>query len=76
VIVEALSRWSSRAGGAGGSRPGWVLSGDYLHDGNKMVLIKDVVTVIPTVLLSVFAVLGMAVLIGLSSWDLPIRLED
>jgi hypothetical protein len=34
-----------------------------------MVLIKDVVTVVPTVLLSVFAVLGMAVLIGLSSWD-------
>jgi hypothetical protein len=41
-----------------------------------MVLIKDVVTVVPTVLLSVFAVLGPAVLIGLSSWDLPIRLDD
>jgi hypothetical protein len=32
VIVAPLSRWSSRAGGAGGSQPGWVLSGDWLRD--------------------------------------------
>ena len=38
-----------------------------------MTLVKDVVTVVPAVLLSAVAVLGLAVLIGLSSWDLPVR---
>ena len=38
-----------------------------------MNLVKDVATVVPAVLLSAVAVLGMAVLIGLSSWDLPVR---
>ncbi|MET0964918.1 MAG: hypothetical protein ABWZ02_00890 [Nakamurella sp.] len=38
-----------------------------------MNLVKDVVTVVPAVLLSAVAVLGLAVLIGLSSWDLPVR---
>ncbi len=37
-----------------------------------MTLVKDVVTVVPAVLLSAVAVLGLAVLIGLSSWDLPV----
>ena len=38
-----------------------------------MTLVKDLATVVPAVLLSAAAVLGMAVLIGLSSWDLPVR---
>lgn len=41
-----------------------------------MTLVKDVVTVGPTLLLSAVAVLGMALLIGLSVWDLPIGLDD
>jgi|SwirhirootsSR3_FD_contig_31_16780101_length_322_multi_2_in_0_out_0_1 hypothetical protein len=41
-----------------------------------MTLVKDVVTVVPTLVLSAVAVLGMAVLIGLSAWELPIRLDD
>jgi len=41
-----------------------------------MTLLKDVATVVPTVLLSAVAVLGMVLLIGLSSWDLPIRIAD
>jgi hypothetical protein len=36
--------------------------------------VKDVLTVVPTLLLSVVAVLGMAILIGLSAWQLPVRL--
>lgn len=41
-----------------------------------MTLVKDVVTVVPTLVLSAVAVLGIAVLIGLSSWDLPIGYDD
>ncbi len=41
-----------------------------------MTLVKDAVTVVPTLLLSAVAVLGMAVLIGLSAWDLPVRFDD
>jgi len=40
-----------------------------------MTIVKDVVTVVPAVLLSAVAVLGLAVLIGLSSWDLPVRTD-
>jgi len=40
-----------------------------------MTFVKDVVTVVPAVLLSAVAVLGLAVLIGLSSWDLPVRTD-
>ena len=37
-----------------------------------MTLVKDVVTVVPTVLLTAVAVLGLALLMGLSIWELPI----
>jgi hypothetical protein len=46
------------------------------HDGYTMTLVKDVLTVVPTLLLSAVAVLGMALLIGLSVWELPIRFDD
>lgn len=46
------------------------------QDGYSMNLAKDVITVVPTLLLSAVAVLGMAVLMGLSVWDLPIRPVD
>ncbi len=36
-----------------------------------MTLVKDVVTFVPTVLLTAVAVLGMALLMGLSVWELP-----
>lgn len=52
------------------SRPG------STHWINKVTVVKDVVTVVPTLLLSAVAVLGMAVLIGLSVWELPIRFAD
>jgi len=42
----------------------------------KMTLVKDAAAVVPTLVVSVVAVLGMAVLIALSSWDLPIRFDD
>jgi hypothetical protein len=41
-----------------------------------MTLVKDVVTVVPTVLLTAVAVLGMALLMGLSIWELPIGPMD
>lgn len=41
----------------------------------KMTSVKDVVTVVPALVLSAVAVLGIAVLIGLSAWDLPINNE-
>ena len=41
-----------------------------------MTLVKDVVTVVPTVLLTAVAVLGLALLMGLSIWELPISPTD
>lgn len=38
-----------------------------------MTLIKDVATTVPALVLTVVAMLGMAVLIGLSAWELPVR---
>ena len=42
-------------------------------DGDLMTQVKDVLTVVPTLLLSVVALLGMALLIGMSAWELPVR---
>jgi hypothetical protein len=53
-----------------------VTFGPHHHIGFVMTLVKSVATVVPTVLLSAVAVLGMAVLIGLSAWELPIRFDD
>ena len=41
-----------------------------------MTFARDVLTVVPTLVLSAVAVLGIAVLIGLSAWDLPIGFDD
>lgn len=41
-----------------------------------MTLIKDVARAVPDVLLTVVAVLGMVVLVGLSAWDLPVGDND
>ena len=38
-----------------------------------MTLVKDVAAVVPAIVLTVVAVLGVAVLIGLSAWDLPVE---
>jgi hypothetical protein len=41
-----------------------------------MTLVKDVAAAVPALVLTVVAVLGMAVLIGLSAWELPLRVDD
>ena len=41
-----------------------------------MTLVKDVAATVPALLVTMVAVLGLAVLVGLSAWDLPIRAND
>jgi hypothetical protein len=37
-----------------------------------MTQIKDMAAVVPALLVTVVAVIGLAVLIGLSAWELPV----
>ena len=41
-----------------------------------MTLVKNVAAAVPDVVLTVVAVLGMVVLIGLSAWELPVNDND